>query len=193
MEVVKLAIRLLKNTLHVETIPYPSKKAPPPIFTFELLRYPSRDEEKCIGCGSCAHHCSGKATYLEEDGDRLVIRFVKARCIGCGRCSEICPVEAIEMKQPQLFAYTREELPPEETLTKPLQRCCVCGTPFAPQQLVDEAIAKALEKLEEPLYTSMSKDYAKLRDLCPSCRKKLSLVMGTHPVKYIKEVIKADA
>jgi Na+-translocating ferredoxin:NAD+ oxidoreductase subunit B len=52
------------------------------------------DEDKCIGCGTCAEErCQVGA--IEEEGDTY--RIVEEKCIGCGLCVRSCPAEAIQM------------------------------------------------------------------------------------------------
>jgi ferredoxin len=53
------------------------------------------DEERCIGCGTCAQVCvhgvfalnGGRARILERDA-----------CMECGACAMNCPVEAVSVR-----------------------------------------------------------------------------------------------
>lgn len=52
---------------------------------------PQVDQDKCVGCGTCAKYCA-------HDGPQLtggVMRIDWTKCMGCGRCIDVCPVKAI--------------------------------------------------------------------------------------------------
>lgn len=52
------------------------------------------NQEKCIQCGSCMHHCQFHAIE-KTDGVLHVNPFA---CEGCGVCQYVCPNEAVDMK-----------------------------------------------------------------------------------------------
>lgn len=57
---------------------------------------PTRDMEKCIGCGTCADkRCPMKATEMIDE--KPIVNF--ERCIGCSLCATGCPQDAIRMKR----------------------------------------------------------------------------------------------
>ena len=63
------------------------------------------DEEKCNGCGACAHACHedaieiihGKAVLLRDD-----------YCDGLGNCLPVCPMNAISFEEREAAAYDEE-------------------------------------------------------------------------------------
>lgn len=57
---------------------------------------PYVDEEKCIGCGTCASVCPAEPCVFEVDEKSHVIN--PDACIECGVCVDSCPVSAIELK-----------------------------------------------------------------------------------------------
>lgn len=69
------------------------------------------DEEKCVGCMSCAAACPRGLIVPVEYGRHVVIacaskakgavtiRGCSAGCIGCGLCQKICPNDAIHVEQ----------------------------------------------------------------------------------------------
>ncbi len=69
------------------------------------------DQEKCVGCMSCAAACPRNLIVPVEYGRHVVIacaskakgavtiRGCTAGCIGCGLCQKICPHDAIHVEQ----------------------------------------------------------------------------------------------
>lgn len=60
---------------------------------------PLVDEEKCIGCGTCAASCAHDGP--QRKGNVMQIDWTK--CMGCGRCIDSCPVDAIYPAYSQSF------------------------------------------------------------------------------------------
>ncbi len=69
------------------------------------------DQDKCVGCMSCAAACPRSLIVPVEYGKHVVIacaskakgavtiRGCTAGCIGCGLCQKICPHDAIHVEQ----------------------------------------------------------------------------------------------
>ena len=70
------------------------------------------DEEKCTGCGLCAHACHESAIAM-VDGKVKLIR--DDYCDGFGDCLPVCPADAISFVE-------REALPYDEEAVKENQR-----------------------------------------------------------------------
>lgn len=70
------------------------------------------DEEKCTGCGLCAHACHESAIAM-LDGKAKLIR--DDYCDGFGDCLPVCPADAISFVE-------REALPYDEEAVKENQR-----------------------------------------------------------------------
>ena len=52
---------------------------------------PEVDQDKCVGCGTCAKYCAHDGPQMENG--KMHIDWTK--CMGCGRCIDVCPVKAI--------------------------------------------------------------------------------------------------
>lgn len=50
------------------------------------------NQDKCIGCGTCAGVCPVGAISLDT-GKAFINKDI---CISCGACASVCPVEAID-------------------------------------------------------------------------------------------------
>lgn len=49
------------------------------------------DQDKCIGCGLCAHDCPANEVILDDKKAQIK----NANCIKCGHCIAICPKQAV--------------------------------------------------------------------------------------------------
>lgn len=53
------------------------------------------DEERCIGCGSCAIVCPHEVYAVAQKKARIIDRD---GCMECGACATNCPVNAISVQ-----------------------------------------------------------------------------------------------
>ena len=120
---------------------------------------PVFDDERCVGCGSCAQVCPESNIEYEDRGEQRLFRYLHARCVGCGLCAEKCPEEAITIRREldaAAFALLEETLP----IRRALARCEACGRAFAPERQLATLPDRAGEGAEAfPL------------GLCPDCRR----------------------
>ena len=73
---------------------------------------PEVDQDKCVGCGTCAKYCAHDGPQMENG--KMHIDWTK--CMGCGRCIDVCPVKAIHSAYAQstsilnckIAEYTRQ-------------------------------------------------------------------------------------
>lgn len=61
------------------------------------------NEEKCIGCGSCAGACHQGAIQIIDGKAKLVS---DSYCDGLGRCLPKCPVNAIALVEKEVVSFT---------------------------------------------------------------------------------------
>ncbi len=144
------------------------------------------DEEKCIGCGACAKICPSTAIDVEQEQDKMVLRFWHSKCIRCGSCKDICPPEAITMsKEYRLATDDRQKL--HLDITKGLQKCAGCGEEFVPTQVpqfgFETATGKTMVKLKAlgikqppPELKEFQMRMLQQASFCPDCRKTLDNV-----------------
>ena len=53
---------------------------------------PSVDQERCVGCRTCAKNCAHGAISFDENRRASIDH---SRCVGCGRCLGSCNFDAI--------------------------------------------------------------------------------------------------
>ena len=108
------------------------------------------DENKCVGCMSCANVCPRKLIVPVEPNRNVVIacnslakgavttRGCTVGCIGCGLCKKICPNDAITVEQNLArIDYSK------------CDNCGLCAT-VCPKKLIKDS---NVEKLPDPVVT----------------------------------------
>ncbi len=106
------------------------------------------DEEKCVGCMSCAAVCPRKLIVPVEPNRNVVIacaslakgavttRGCTVGCIGCGLCKKICPHDAITVENNlAVIDYSK------------CDNCGLCAT-VCPKKLIKDS---NVEKLPDPV------------------------------------------
>ena len=171
------------------TVNYPSKLEPVKAYSqipASLRGVPERDEEKCIGCGSCTSMCCGRATFYEDvNGERLVKLFIP-RCTFCYHCVEICPQEALNPSTKfELLLRDKEGEEAYAIVSHKMIACENCGAFYAPEKLVDEAIKRCLENIDSSIREHVKRDLERAKKLCTNCRKALSANLDIHTKKYV--------
>lgn len=53
------------------------------------------DQNKCVGCHSCAGVCPMGAITVNQEGK---CEIDSTKCVGCMACSSVCPMGAISLK-----------------------------------------------------------------------------------------------
>lgn len=105
------------------------------------------DQEKCVGCMTCAAACPRSLIVPVEYGKHVVvacaskakgavtIRGCTAGCIGCGLCQKICPNDAIHVDQ--------------NLATIDYSKCDSCGlcATVCPKHLIADSKATPMEKV----------------------------------------------
>ncbi len=190
-----LLARSLRNLGKCATSGFPDVREPTP------PRFRGRPEvsEDCMGCQACAEQCPSGAIRTEprditscggadadpaKFGTMLVLTVEVARCLFCGRCQEVCPKEAVKLggcydfstQHPSGFDLRREVA---------LAACGVCGRPFAPRGQLEWVGLRVVDQIDPSVRDAVKADLPAYRDLCPDCRRTISIRLNTHTEKYI--------
>jgi len=106
------------------TLPFPGAPSPAPP---KARGRPIFHERDCVGCGTCAEVCVGKAIDMRDEGTvrRLLIRYDS--CIQCGQCEAWCITGKGIRVEPEydLTTYDRESI--RDAVEKDLVLCEGCG------------------------------------------------------------------
>ena len=128
--------------------------------------------DRCRGDGLCQFVCTelgidALRLSTTEEGTRLAyfdFENTHEKCIGCGACAVVCPYGCIEMKDEN--AIRRLSFCGTVIAEHILERCEVCGTPFATKEY--------LELVKERSDDFLGVDLE--RNLCPACARRTRAV-----------------
>ena len=67
---------------------------------------PFVNQDRCIGCGSCARICAHGAPQIVDGKATIDLD----RCVGCGRCLAICPRDAVSPKNDEAPAILNKKI-----------------------------------------------------------------------------------
>lgn len=81
------------------------------------------DEDKCTGCGLCAHACHEGAIEM-IDGKAKLTR--EDYCDGLGDCLPACPVDAISFEEREAPAYDEAAVKKAQAVKKAAKLPCGC-------------------------------------------------------------------
>lgn len=156
--------------------------------------FPKYNEEKCVGCGTCAQVCPSNAIEVIDDKENGVRRLTVdyGSCMQCGQCEEKCITgEGIKLSTMYSVSVTDKKAPEVfETVEKELVFCEVCGELIACKDhlnfIKDRLGAKAYahpnllletqKKFTDPALSKVKdrirrEDY--IKEVCPKCRHKM--------------------
>ncbi len=92
------------------------------------------------------------------------IRINRVDCVGCGACAVVCPYGCIEMEDGN--AVRRLSFCGTVIAEHMLERCRICGTPFATKRYLDLVKERSDDFLGRDLE----------RNLCPACARRTRAV-----------------
>jgi len=121
---------------------------------------------QCVLCGLCVRVCNDiiEKGVINYTGRGYYVKINTAYalpsdiCLGCKACAEVCPTGAIRFEDEGNTRYGHSW---SETKIQ-LKQCNLCGEYYSPQPFEEKTLAKMNPEIEE-----------ELRDMCPSCRRKM--------------------
>lgn len=114
--------------------PYTTKFPKEPHVPFEGFRgKPVVNNDKCVGCLTCANVCPPYAITVEDDKERGIRRIVRdyGKCIFCGQCQAYCITGEGVILSDKIFdlsTFDRKDENVVEVQEKELLLCENCGT-----------------------------------------------------------------
>lgn len=139
---------------------------------YESRFYEGDTGDNCVRCGLCVRVCRDKIgpfalCFAHRGYERMVTTdfgSLSEYCIGCGTCAQICPTGAIRMKDEgeERTIYTKNGV----VARFELEKCGVCGIPYAPKKYLDFIKKKSDESMAVNV----------VRDLCPSCARRMGAI-----------------
>jgi NAD-dependent dihydropyrimidine dehydrogenase PreA subunit len=60
------------------------------------------DKDRCTGCGICVNVCPEDVLYMEENGEKAVIKYAED-CVACFACEFFCPRECIQVSKDRAY------------------------------------------------------------------------------------------
>ena len=96
------------------------------------------DKDACTLCLSCVSACPAQA--LQDNPDRLQLKFIEKNCVQCGLCVKTCPEKALSLL-PQLNLLPQRR---EATVINEMQpyACIRCSKPFGTQKAIEAMLGK---------------------------------------------------
>ena len=64
----------------------------------KLAKHITRDQDKCIDCGSCISVCPSEALYIDKETWK--VELAADKCVACASCLTACPTHAVKLTLP---------------------------------------------------------------------------------------------
>ncbi|MDB5868401.1 MAG: 4Fe-4S ferredoxin, iron-sulfur binding domain protein [Polaromonas sp.] len=96
------------------------------------------DKEACTLCLSCVNACPASA--LQDNPERLQLRFIEKNCVQCGLCVKTCPESALSLL-PQLTLTPERK---DAVVLNEMQpyACIRCSRPFGTLKAIESMLGK---------------------------------------------------
>jgi hydrogenase-4 component H len=149
------------------------------------------DGFNCIFCGRCADVCPEHALSLSFEPKTPEEKTARQEELKkAGVTDDIClhvetdPGKCVGKVDMSRYGH---EAPPTTNTTLKLQHCSVCGQLMpVTEKYLGVVRDRALKNLEPETAKVIEKDMEKYLAACIDCRRKNSLIWGTHPRKWVK-------